>query len=112
MADVYPQNFLTLNLKHWYLFYTIAGCYRMIVDYKHRRYPNRLKVIRQNAGYSQLHVAKLLGQRSSVSLCDWENEKIMPNSTNLIKLCILYEKTVQELYPKYYERVERYFTDI
>lgn len=70
-----------------------------------------LKVIRQNAGYSQLHVAKTLGHSNAVSLCAWENEQKMPNGTNLIKLCILYNKTPRELYPQYCEIiVEEYFS--
>ena len=81
------------------------------MDYKHRHYPNRLKVIRQNAGYTQQSVAKLLGHNNAVTLCDWENEKTMPNGTNLIKLCILYDKTPQQLYPEYCQRVKRHFLD-
>lgn len=82
------------------------------MSYKRRPYPNRLKVIRQNAGYSQQYVAALLGHNNAVSLCEWENEKAMPNGTNLMKLCILYDKTPRELYPDYYQRVERYFQTI
>jgi transcriptional regulator with XRE-family HTH domain len=71
-----------------------------------------LRVIRQNAGYQQMHVAKLLGHKNSVAVSDWENEKRLPSATNLIKLCILYEKTPQELYPEYCQRIERYFITI
>jgi transcriptional regulator with XRE-family HTH domain len=64
-----------------------------------------LKVIRQNAGYSQQQVAKLLGHNNTVAVSDWENEKAMPNGTNLMKLCILYSKSPQELYPQYYQEL-------
>jgi len=84
----------------------------MRVDYKHRKYPNRLKVIRQNAGYTQQQVANLLGHTTPVTLCLWEKEKYMPTGTNLIKLCILYNKTPQELYPDYYQMIERDFLTI
>jgi len=81
----------------------------MTVDYK-RRYPNRLKVIRQNAGYTQRHVASLLGHKTSVMLCSWENETIMPSGTNLIKLCIIYNKAPHELYPEYHQEIiEQHF---
>ena len=78
----------------------------MIMDYE-RQYPNRLRVIRQNTGYQQQQVAKLLGVKNVVSICQWENENTMPSGINLIKLCILYNKTPQELYPEYYQRIER-----
>lgn len=81
----------------------------MYVDYKRPKYPNRLKVIRQNAGFTQRHVAAYLGQPDAVSLSQWENEKTMPTGTNLIRLCILYGVTPRELYPEYYELVERDF---
>ena len=67
-----------------------------------------LKVIRQNAGYGQTQVATYLGHRTPAMLSLWETEKIMPNGTNLIKLCILYDATPRELYPEYYERVEQH----
>jgi transcriptional regulator with XRE-family HTH domain len=68
-----------------------------------------LKVIRQNAGYQQQQVARLLGHKNSVLLSWWESEKSMPSGANLIKLCILYNKTPKELYPQYYQRLERLF---
>jgi len=54
-----------------------------------------------------LQVAKLLGHNDAVSLCQWESENTMPSGTNLIKLCVLYNKTPQELYPEYYDRIKR-----
>jgi len=78
----------------------------MTMDYD-RQYPNRLRVIRLNAGYQQQHVARMLGHKDTVSLCQWENENTMPNGTNLIKLCVLYSSTPQELYPEYYQQIER-----
>jgi transcriptional regulator with XRE-family HTH domain len=81
----------------------------MPVDYKNRKYPNRLKVIRQNAGYTQQQVATLLGHNNAVILCYWEKARTIPSSTNLMKLCILYNKTPKELYPEYYHRIERHF---
>jgi len=77
----------------------------MTMDYE-RQYPNRLRVIRLSAGYQQQAVAKMLGLKDAVSLCQWENENTMPSGTNLIKLCVLYNATPQELYPEYYQRIE------
>ena len=81
------------------------------MDYRNRLYPNMLRVIRQNAGYQQRQVAKLLGHNSAATLCDWENEKRMPSGTNLIKLCILYNKTPKDLYPEFYHQMQRHLTN-
>jgi DNA-binding transcriptional regulator YiaG len=51
----------------------------------------------------------LLGHNNVVTVSEWENEKTMPSGTNLIKLCIIYEKLPQELYPEYCKRIEQYF---
>ena len=72
-----------------------------------RPYPNMLRVIRQNAGLSQRCVAKLLGHTETVSLSQWESERVMPSGANLVRLCVLYNKPIHELYPGYYERVQR-----
>ena len=81
----------------------------MPVDYTHRQYPNRLKVIRQNAGYTQQYVARILRHKNSNALCLWEREKVMPNGINLLKLCLLYNKTPRQLYPEYCEHLEQDF---
>jgi transcriptional regulator with XRE-family HTH domain len=81
------------------------------VNYKQQHYPNMLRVIRQNSGYTQRRIAKLLGHKNAATLCDWENEKIMPSGTNLIKLCIIYDKTPRELYPDYYNHIAQQLHD-
>jgi transcriptional regulator with XRE-family HTH domain len=98
-------HFLTVNREILILLYTHENCYRLVVDYRRRLYPNRLKVIRQNAGYAQQEVARLLGHDNSNALCAWEKEHTMPSGINLIKLCIIYGRTPRELYPEYYKRV-------
>ena len=82
------------------------------MDYKRRQYPNRLKVIRQNAGYAQRQIARLLGLGNANALCAWENEHTMPNGTHLIKLCIIYGKTPKELYPEYYQCTEQIILEL
>ena len=64
-----------------------------------------LRVIRQNSGYTQRRIAKLLGHKTAATLCDWENEVTRPSITNLFKLCIIYNKTPRELYPDYYNHI-------
>lgn len=77
----------------------------MTVGYQDQTYPNRLRVTRKIAGYQQQHIAQLLGLNNVTTLSNWENEKSMPSGTNLIKLCILYDKTPKELYPHYYRTI-------
>jgi len=74
---------------------------------KNLLYQNRLLLMRKNMGYKQKYVAKLLAHNNSGTLSDWENGKSMPNGTNLIKLCILYDTNLYKLYPDYYEYVNR-----
>ncbi|MBY0377307.1 MAG: helix-turn-helix domain-containing protein [Gammaproteobacteria bacterium] len=75
------------------------------MDKHSRKYPNRLQMFRKGAGYQQQHVATLLGLNNPASLSDWENEKQMPNGTNLIKLCIIYNTTPQQMYPEYFQQL-------
>jgi len=85
----------------------------MCVGYqKQIKYPNQLGVTRRLAGHQQQHIAQLLDLTNVITLINWENEKIMPSGTNLIKLCILYGKTPQELYPEYYDRLAQELQEI
>ena len=106
------SNFLLLNYRLiiGYLLALRPDCYSGVVNYNRRTYPNMLKVIRQNAGYTQQYVATLLGHSNVVTLSKWEKEKAMPNGINLIKLCIVYGCTPKELYPHYYEIVDQGFS--
>lgn len=75
----------------------------MHMDYRGRLYPNRLQLFRKSMGLEQQQVARKLGLNNPASLSYWENAKQIPSSTNLIKLCIIYAATPQELYPEYYQ---------
>ncbi|MEO6520602.1 MAG: helix-turn-helix transcriptional regulator [Mucilaginibacter sp.] len=66
-----------------------------------------MKVTRRKAGYQQQHVARLLVDVNVSTLSLWENEWYMPSGTSLIKLCILYGKTPQELYPEYFDLIKQ-----
>lgn len=93
-------NFI-LSLPLYFILYVISIL--MSVDKHSRIYPNRLQTFRKSAGLEQKHVARELGLNNPASLSDWENEKQMPNGTNLIKLCIIYNTTPQEMYPEYFQ---------
>ena len=62
-------------------------------------------MFRKSAGYQQKQVAKLLGFNSNVSVWAWERAIKLPNGKNLIKLCILYNAQIHELYPDYYNLI-------
>ena len=78
----------------------------MRVDHYSRQFPNRLRVIRRNAGLKQRQVAEYLGYANAAHVSSWENERVMPNGANLVRLSVLYGRSVRELYPEYYRRVE------
>jgi DNA-binding XRE family transcriptional regulator len=54
----------------------------MSVDYKQQQYPNKLKVIRRKARYTQQHVAMLLGHNNTVTISAWEKGKQHQKSGN------------------------------
>jgi transcriptional regulator with XRE-family HTH domain len=63
-----------------------------------RRFQNRLRKHRRIMGYSQKHVAWLLGFKNTSSICRWEKGVAMPNVENLLKLSYLYRTLCDELY--------------
>jgi transcriptional regulator with XRE-family HTH domain len=75
------------------------------MDYGSRPYPNKLQTFRKGAGLQQKQVAALLGLNNPASLSYWENYNQMPSGVNLMKLCILYGKTIEEIYPDCYKRL-------
>lgn len=60
--------------------------------------PNRLRRYRRIAGYKQCEVAELLGLRCTDRLSRWEQGQCMPSVANLIKLGVIYDTLVEELY--------------
>jgi len=71
-----------------------------------RPIPNRLTMFRRTQGYKQKEVARLLGLHDGWALRQWEHGKSLPNSSNLIKLSILYRTYPNELYPEYFKEVK------
>jgi transcriptional regulator with XRE-family HTH domain len=64
-----------------------------------RPIPNTLRLHRKTMGYTQRHVAKLLGLHDSVPISLWEKGKSLPNTVNLIQLSLIYRTYPNELYP-------------
>jgi len=63
-----------------------------------RQIPNRLTKHRMIRGIGQKQVARLLGHSSTAQLSQWERGEAMPGAVNLIRLCIIYSTTPEELY--------------
>jgi len=64
----------------------------------HRIFPNTLRLHRRAAGYTQRQVASLLGLYDTVPISSWEKGEQLPNTVNLIKLCLIYRTLPIELY--------------
>ncbi len=60
---------------------------------------NNLRKCRIRAGYSQVKVARLLGIKNSNEISRWEKGVFFPNIKNLVKLGILYNTPLDDLYP-------------
>jgi len=77
----------------------------MSMDFGSPPYPNKLQTFRMTAGFQHRQVASLLEVSNPATISDWETWKKMPSGINLIKLCILYGATPQEMYPEYYQKL-------
>jgi transcriptional regulator with XRE-family HTH domain len=60
--------------------------------------PNRLRKYRRDMGYSQQYVAKKLKLPSSCNLSRWEKGLTRPSIEDLLKLSLLYNTLVEQLY--------------
>lgn len=67
------------------------------------RTPNRLKKFRIIHGYTQTSLAKKLRMKKTNLISEWEKGKIVPNLDNLLKLCVIYNTLIEELY---FERLQ------
>jgi len=63
-----------------------------------RPIPNTLRLHRKTLGYTQRHVAKVLGLHDTVPLSQWEKGVKLPSTVNLIKLSLIYRTYPNELY--------------
>lgn len=65
---------------------------------KKGRIPNRLKKYRCIKGYTQTHVAKILGMKQSNLISEWEKGITAPSLDNLLKLSCIYQTLIEEIY--------------
>ena len=68
------------------------------MEHAKRHIPNRLKKHRVLMGYKQKDVAYLLGLVSTNRISQWEHGLTLPNTTNLIKLSVIYRTLPTDLY--------------
>ena len=63
---------------------------------------NRLWIHRKKMGYSQRHVAKLLGHKSPARVSNYERGRRLPNLETVLKLQVILCATVDTLYQETY----------
>ena len=63
---------------------------------------NRLWIHRKKMGYSQRHVAKLLGHKSPARVSGYERGRRLPNLETVLKLQVILCATVDTLYKDLY----------
>lgn len=68
---------------------------------------NALWRIRQASGLELKQVAKLLGHRSSESLSRYEKSNSQPNLQTAIKLMLIYNSDLKEMFPDLFECCRR-----
>ena len=64
---------------------------------------NRLAAFRRKIGYSQRHVAKLLGHKSHAALSLYEHGRVQPTLITALRLEIILRTPVAFLFPELYE---------
>lgn len=73
------------------------------MEKEHRFFPNTLRLQRRTLGYTQRQVAALLDLHDTVPLSKWERGEKLPNTINLIKLCLIYEALPNNLFPELFQ---------
>ena len=71
-----------------------------IMDYrKYRGVPNALRECRERRGLTQDAVGRMLGLKDGTWVSRWESGEILPNLISAIKLAILLDAPVADLFP-------------
>jgi len=66
---------------------------------------NNLWISRKHAGLGQKSVARLLGHKSTSVISEYETGKLLPSLSNALKLAVVYNRSVADLYPSLYGQV-------
>lgn len=76
-----------------------------------RYFPNNLKKFRRMNGYKQEFVMEYLGLKSTNRISRWEKGLAMPSVINLLKLSVLYNTLVDQLYSEHIYEIKRNLKD-
>jgi DNA-binding XRE family transcriptional regulator len=60
---------------------------------------NSLWISRKHAGLRQKSVARLLGHKSTSVISEYETGKLLPSLATALKLAVVYNRPVADLYP-------------
>jgi DNA-binding XRE family transcriptional regulator len=66
---------------------------------------NNLWISRKHAGLRQKAVARLLGHKSTSVISEYETGKLLPSLATALKLAVVYNRSVADLYPILYGQV-------
>ena len=70
-----------------------------------RRFPNRIRQLRMERGWTQGELARMMGYESVSSLASLEAGKKLPSMRTLIKLEAAFQRPFRDLYPRYFDAV-------
>jgi DNA-binding XRE family transcriptional regulator len=66
---------------------------------------NNLWISRKHVGLGQKTVARLLGHKSTSVISEYETGKLLPSLSTALKLAVVYNRPVADLYPSLYGQV-------
>jgi DNA-binding XRE family transcriptional regulator len=66
---------------------------------------NNLWIYRKHVGLGQKSVARLLGHKSTSVISEYETGKLLPSLSTALKLAVVYNRPVADLYPGLYGQV-------
>lgn len=67
---------------------------------------NTLRAHRNNFNLRQTDMAAIMGFEVIDRICHWERGRAIPNLINAIRLSILFQADLKDLYPELYARIQ------
>ena len=67
---------------------------------------NTLWISRKRVGLGQKSVARLLGHKSTSGISEYETGRQLPSLYTALKLAVVYNRPVTELYPDLYRQIQ------
>ncbi len=71
---------------------------------------NKLWIARKKVGLGQKCVARLLGHHCTSPISEYENDRLLPNLRTAMKLSIIYDTPLRQLYAALYSELEQEVT--